>query len=169
MLFDISELLNRKKTSLKVNIHIQKDSFESLGETIEVKNSLIIDGILRKEDEDVALTGNLKGTVILPCSRCLGKFEYYVDLELDERFSLKDDEDAFKIEDEKISFDEVIESNIISSLPITILCSEECKGLCSQCGANLNVSTCKCKSEEDQEEDIIDPRFAKLQNLFKDK
>jgi DUF177 domain-containing protein len=169
MLFDISELLNRKRTSLKVNINIQKENFESLGEIIEIKNPLFIDGIIRKEKEDVVFTGNLKGTVILPCSRCLGKFEYYVDLQLDERFSLKEDENTFEIKDEKISFNEVIESNIISSLPIRILCSEECKGLCPQCGANFNVSTCKCKSEEDQEETSIDPRFAELQNLFKDK
>ncbi|MCK4236882.1 MAG: DUF177 domain-containing protein, partial [Candidatus Krumholzibacteria bacterium] len=33
---------------------------------------------------------------------------------------------------------------VILELPMKFLCSENCKGLCSRCGANLNEGDCGC-------------------------
>lgn len=63
------------------------------------------------------------------------------------------------LEDEVIDVTEVIENNIIIELPIKRLCKENCKGLCQQCGVNLNFSKCKCEKD-------IDPRLAKLKDFF---
>jgi len=46
------------------------------------------------------------------------------------------------------------------------LCDEECEGLCPNCGANLNKGECSCETDADDEE-LIDPRLAKLQDFFK--
>ena len=46
------------------------------------------------------------------------------------------------------------------------LCKDDCEGLCQGCGANLNRETCAC-SQIANDEDEIDPRFAKLKDLFK--
>ncbi|SHN56296.1 YceD family protein [Desulfovibrio litoralis] len=51
----------------------------------------------------------------------------------------------------------------VLSLPVKPLCNTRCKGLCSECGQNLNEATCECKSE------IQDPRLAALQNLHLNK
>ena len=53
-----------------------------------------------------------------------------------------------------------MENNILLTLPIKRLCKEDCKGLCQQCGNNLNLSTCQCDNDD------IDPRLAKLKDLF---
>lgn len=45
--------------------------------------------------------------------------------------------------------------------PVYILCSEDCKGMCPNCGADLNIESCQCKQES------IDPRWAKLIKLSK--
>ena len=48
--------------------------------------------------------------------------------------------------------------------PMKIVCSEKCKGLCTHCGSNLNITQCNCSENE------IDPRFESLKSLFsKDK
>ncbi|SUY61625.1 ribosomal protein L32 family protein [Clostridium sporogenes] len=63
------------------------------------------------------------------------------------------------LKNEAIDVTEVIENNIIIELPIKRLCKKNCKGLCQQCGANLNFSKCKCEKD-------IDPRLAKLKDFF---
>ena len=60
----------------------------------------------------------------------------------------------------------IIEQTLDFNLPQKVLCDEDCKGLCPKCGANLNKETCSC-SETASDEDYIDPRFAKLKDLFK--
>ncbi len=57
-----------------------------------------------------------------------------------------------------------IDSRIIEQLevefPIRFLCRDDCKGLCSKCGKNLNEGECNCNTKE------IDPRMAPLQKLL---
>lgn len=49
----------------------------------------------------------------------------------------------------ELSLDAQIYENLIVSLPMQILCLEECKGLCTECGINLNTETCNCIREGD--------------------
>lgn len=54
---------------------------------------------------------------------------------------------------------ENIVMEVASSLPMKTLCSRDCKGLCSQCGADLNKESCDCS------DNIIDPRLEKLREI----
>ena len=60
-----------------------------------------------------------------------------------------------------INFDikELVRDQIILNMPLRVLCSEECKGLCSICGCNLNNQTCDCMSEQ-----YSNSQFAALQD-----
>ncbi|AAK79710.1 Predicted Zn-finger-like protein, possible nucleic acid binding [Clostridium acetobutylicum ATCC 824] len=124
---------------------------------------LTLKGKLLMDNSIIPLYAEVKGIVELTCSRCLQKFPYDIDLEIDEKFTdnpeNKDDEVIF-INNYEVDINEIVENNIILSLPIKKLCREDCKGLCPMCGTNLNISTCNCH------EDNIDPRFAKLKDLF---
>ena len=61
--------------------------------------------------------------------------------------------------DDQIDLVQMIREQIFLAMPMKPLHSDDCKGLCPSCGANLNETTCDCKSE------WIDPRLAPLQNL----
>lgn len=63
------------------------------------------------------------------------------------------------VENMRLDLDELISEDIFLSMPSRYLCSESCKGLCSICGANLNIETCSCKK-------IADPRWDVLNNFF---
>jgi uncharacterized protein len=52
-----------------------------------------------------------------------------------------------------------IQESIYTLLPTKILCRDDCKGLCPECGADLNEGTCSCKNEN------IDPRLEALKNF----
>ena len=101
-------------------------------------------------DRELLVDGSLSAPLALRCRRCdctfAGKVEnlaYHYDEELDpmpESVDLTDD----------------IRESIILAFPSYPICSESCKGLCAQCGANLNVETCHCKPPADMRWGALD-------------
>jgi uncharacterized protein len=53
----------------------------------------------------------------------------------------------------------LVKEQVLLALPISVLCSENCKGLCAACGCNYNITQCNC------EQKLVDPRLAKLKEL----
>jgi uncharacterized protein len=78
----------------------------------------------------------------------------------DEHEIQEDDLSTAFYRDETIDLGELVREQVYLALPMKPLCSEACKGLCPQCGTNLNRGTCDCRHE------WVDPRFEKLR-VFK--
>ncbi len=83
------------------------------------------------------------------CCRCLAPVSGKLRIENQRRIitdPLKEDEDTILI-DPSFNFlpDEEAKNQIIMEFPERFLCSEDCKGLCPNCGCNLNVSECGCE------------------------
>ncbi len=105
------------------------------------------------------------------CVRCLtnysseltGRTDFIVcsDTEETRRREQEDSEDYvfFKGTDLRVDISEPIRQTAILSLSLKPVCSEGCKGLCPQCGTNLNEQTCGCVKES------IDPRWEGLRDL----
>jgi uncharacterized protein len=93
------------------------------------------------------------------CSRCLKEISFPLDFEFEDEWlpleliSQDDEESVFIFEKDEFSIDERILEHILLNLPMRFMCSEECKGLCPHCGADLNTNPCVCSNE------IIDPRL----------
>ena len=87
-----------------------------------------------------------------------------VEAELKEEFAkegqLKND-DCYIYTNKVIVLDKVLKDNIILNLPAKQMCSYDCKGLCLECGVDLNNERCSCSKEE------LDPRMETLKNFFK--
>jgi len=125
-----------------------------------------IDLQVTKVLKEVSVIGNVRLSIQSPCSRCVEP----VKIELNPPLSLvlsPDDKiggQDLSLDHETYQGDEVDLSNYIReqvaiSLPVKVVCSEDCKGLCATCGANLNKDSCDC------EKDQVDPRFAILKDL----
>ena len=125
-----------------------------------------------KDKETFRLVGDVKTVLELPCSRCLEPFRLPVDSHFDLRYqphshNTGDDEREIEEDDlttafyenEEIDLGHLMEEQFYLSLPMKPLCTDDCKGLCPQCGKNLNRETCDCKREWD------DPRLAALKTL----
>lgn len=97
------------------------------------------------------------------CDRCGTAFEkpYHVSLErmLASELEDEDNDDILLLEEGTLDLDELSRETFILNMDTKTLCREDCKGLCSGCGANLNFEACRCKKE-------IDPRWAALQSLL---
>jgi len=126
--------------------------------------------------ETVSIEGELGTVIHLRCSRCLTPFDLNVrsafavtavaasadrsaDAAAGEIELAADEMDVLVYSGDSIDLSEEIAQQVIMALPVNPLCRETCKGLCSQCGANLNRSTCPCKAQ-----DTGNP-FAALKNL----
>lgn len=71
-----------------------------------------------------------------------------------------DNDEYIVIEDGILDLLELVNADVLLELPIKSLCSEDCKGLCPQCGANLNETSCGCKAK------TVDPRLEALLQLL---
>ena len=56
--------------------------------------------------------------------------------------------------------EELVRNELIVQWPIRVLCKDDCKGICSRCGANLNIQTCDCDTTG------LDPRMAAIKDIF---
>lgn len=141
----------------------------------------------KKNGNRVAVTGHVRASLEVPCSRCLEPYRVPVDAKIDltyypasdplatakpARTSPKSDEadgDEVKEDDLGVSFytgdfidlEQIMREQFYLALPMKPLCVENCKGLCPVCGINRNRETCSCAST------WVDPRFDALRKLTK--
>lgn len=167
MLIRVNKFLSSDQISLKVNENFAIDDEVFLSKT-HLHNHIFFSGEIFKVDESVLLNGTIKFTFTDDCSRCLTpfdnavetKFEAVLVKQVDEND--ESDEIKLKITDGCVDLEETIKQMIYLSMPMKSLCKKDCKGICPNCGVNLNDEKCKC------EDNLTDPRFDKLKGLLKD-
>jgi len=137
---------------------------------------------LYDEGKNVHAQGEFDGYVTVACSRCVEpvKLEIHEPLHVtflplsempsdddadadpaseDDGIEVgEEDLDVFGFDGEKVDLEPLFREQFVLAVPYAPLCSENCKGLCPQCGINRNLETCQC-------EPPIDPRLAALKGL----
>lgn len=107
--------------------------------------------------------GTLRTLLELPCSRCLDHFRYPVETEFSlvmaENAQPDTEEDVLLLQQGEADLCPTVEQCIFSEIPINPLCSENCQGICPECGVNKNQEACRCTEKP------IDPRWEALKKL----
>jgi uncharacterized protein len=119
---------------------------------------------LTRTREGIWVEGDLEGSLPETCSRCLDEFRLALQIELAELFyfppSKAPEPTNYVIQETGVlDLVEPVREEFVLSLPIRALCRADCRGLCDQCGENLNLGPCSCDENE------IDPRLAALLRL----
>ena len=80
------------------------------------------------------------------CDKCLHEVSATISLPFDQIFfkDSSDDEEAYVYTDSRLDLTKAICDEIVLSLPTSLLCKQDCKGLCPKCGVNLNEQQCDC-------------------------
>ncbi len=132
----------------------------------------------------VFVNGTMKAELIAPCKRCLKDVGVAVPVNFSLRMvdktqfdrSGKDEEDdegnsesagsfdldqadAEPFDGKTIDLDPIIREQVLLALPVSVLCREDCKGLCTVCGEDLNEKDCGCERK------VVDVRLAKLKDI----
>ena len=121
---------------------------------------------------DMRVRGEIKSKLIATCDRCLNEVVLPIEASFDLIYlpedpraghsgetELHDRDLALAVyENDQINLDDLVLEQLELNLPIRVLCREECQGLCSECGADLNSEQCQCQKP-------IDPRWQALADL----
>ncbi len=139
---------------------------------VSAEKKIRFNATLYKAGDSVSLAGGLVAELILTCNRCLVPFDYEVDEKVETIYLPKSEEvpeaeaqlteedmDAQIMDGENIDLLPPLRDVILLAIPMSRVCKETCKGLCSKCGADLNKKVCDCKPDES-----MSP-FAKLKQL----
>ncbi len=131
---------------------------------------------LHKDAKRYRLVGTIGTTLEMACGRCLEPFLMPVAASFDLRYlphteNRGDDEREVEEDDlstafyqgETIDLGDLVREQIYLTLPMKPLCRADCRGLCAECGANLNAVTCGCTPRWE------DPRLAPLRALLDDR
>ena len=115
---------------------------------------------LSKHTDHVRVAGTIEGTLVSACHRCLKSCTLPVNEQVD--ILLVEEQQAPQVDDaeieaeemefeffdgEIIEVDRLVAEQLFLALPVKVLCSEECRGLCPGCGANLNDEACRCRRD----------------------
>jgi uncharacterized protein len=131
--------------------------------TVEPGKVLQLELRLESIHEGILATGEVATTATALCSRCLEPLELKVEVDFQELFAYSlEQEDDFLIQDEKINLEQAITDVVVLSLPFKPVCSEDCLGLCSECGLNLS------QDPNHVHEASIDSRWSELESFRKE-
>lgn len=125
---------------------------------------------LSRTGRSVLARAHLSTTVEGSCARCLTTVVAPIEVRIEEEAlpsididsglpaNFENEPDALRIDDHHdLDLAEPVREAISLAEPITLLCREDCRGLCPTCGIDLNTVT-----DHSHTEDAIDPRLAGL-------
>lgn len=176
--FDVSALIQaRLGASLPLNVdtgpqHLTDGSAEpssrvqaeGLAQALEVD---FLHGVVQaiRVQGGLLVRGTVESQLRLVCVRCLKPFVFPITLDLEETFRLPGtgpgSDGAYVVSDDDwLDLAPLLREQTWVAIPMKPLCHSDCKGLCPQCGVNLNIESCTCDREK------IDPRLALLKDLM---
>lgn len=149
-----------KEKEIEDSIFLDKEEFDH--EVLE-NPKFDVNVHLRRDYSGILLSMRYSGELKFTCDRCLSPSELMVEDEFSTNLleEIEEELGSIFIDENTISIDKLLYDEVYVSLPVSLVCSEDCRGICSDCATNLNVDECKCKDE------YIDPRLMKLKSLLK--
>ena len=170
MLIDLSEILSTEGQVKDYDVISELKEFSFNGNVYVVDNVKNFHLTARNEGKRKAsLKGGCVVTLKMLCDRCLDEITEDFEVDIDEMIDMAifetdkvdEIEELDYLEDHIINMDMLLQKELMTLVPMQILCKVDCKGLCKVCGANLNHETCDC------DDFVPDPRLSVFANILK--
>lgn len=114
-----------------------------------------------------SIEGRMELTFAMSCDRCLKPVMQKITLDFtrqvlgsEEHAEDTEDDDQSFMEGYQLNVDDLIKNECFMNLPVKVLCKPDCKGICMQCGKDLNAGECDCDTF------VPDPRMARIKDIF---
>jgi len=150
----------------------QPEDLNPVDERIQITEPATVTGKVRLSGNEIFVNGHVETRAQVECDRCLKPVSLPVsadfaleyisgeEYESSAAAELTEAEMSVSVFDgEAIDVDEIVKEQILLAVPTRMLCREDCKGICPECGTDLNSGQCTCVKDD------IDPRWAALKNL----
>lgn len=169
MQIHLSDVTSIEGKTIQVSTGLELDKIDfQLGQFPVLKKSPVELTITNTGNKVLELTGSACVSVGIPCDRCLEQVEVEIpcqiqrklDMKLTEEERVNDLDESNYLTGMDLDVDRLVYLEVLMSWPLKVLCREDCKGICSQCGKNLNDGPCGCAEEPK------DPRMAAISDIF---
>lgn len=162
MVVNLKNIFTKENHFAKVEKGFHIESIRFGGQDVPVMDDILISLTLEEvKKEEVLLQGFVTAKLILSCDRCNEKVSYLLKTKIMKEINLNEiEEDESFMDGCNLDLEKLALNEIYVSFPMKVLCKEDCKSICKECGTNLNLYSCNCKNES------IDPRLAGLKDLF---
>lgn len=165
MVIDVRPVLHTPGKGLEFQFELDLSDLEFDGRK-PVSRPVAVEGEVRNTADLLELELTARTTLDAVCDRCGREFlqdkEVSCGCMLAEELQNEESDEIVLLEDGKVDAGELARAAFILGMDSKTLCSEDCKGLCPRCGADLNLGPCSCKKEPD-------PRLAALAKLLENK
>lgn len=153
MKLDITKGIQRKGVDVAFELEDAWGEDHWNGDTVAYVRPVSLSGTYMLADETVIVRGIARAQIESPCARCLTATETELEAEVSEAF-IRDmgqereaDDDQYMYSGHVLELDEAVRTALLLEMPSRVLCKEDCRGLCDQCGANLNINECSCQKD----------------------
>ena len=164
MLLGLAQIMDRPGQSVSFSTSVDLSDL-LYGTTHPVSEPVIAEGSVRNTAGVLVMKGTVKTCIHGVCDRCASDFdadvEFPIDVVLVKELANEENEDewVFPLEGDAADLEEIVRTVFVLNMDSQLLCKPDCKGMCCQCGKNLNDGPCSCQKE-------LDPRFAALRQLL---
>ena len=162
MLLNVKPILHTPGKRLDFQFELDLSDMEFSGR-YPISRPVAVSGEVRNTAGILELTLNARSTLDAVCDRCGKAFVQEKDVlfacMLAEELQNEENDEIVLLEDGMVDVGDLARTAFILDMDTKTLCSEDCKGLCPRCGADLNLGSCSCKKE-------TDPRLAVLAKLL---
>lgn len=114
----------------------------------QIEGGVKVDVTARLVGKKVEVEGEVSYLVVGVCSRCLDRAEALVKEEIFVEYDMAVGSE-YCVKAGKIDLTEPVEEIVLTSSPMVIYCKDDCKGVCLNCGVNLNTGTCNCNTNNE--------------------
>ena len=168
MLVNLTDVFTSEGKVVEKTIPLEMTEFHSNAGDFQITDKSPVQLTMSNLGVGKALVeGMASVTLLMACDRCLEDVSVAMELKFqreissaDTQDSAIDDENQDVVEGGQLNVETLINNEILINLPDKVLCEEDCKGICKQCGQNLNKGDCGC------DDFVPDPRMAAIKDIF---
>ena len=164
MLLDLKRLFANDDECIKLDAEFDFSDIEFSG-VFPIKAPVRITGEILSKTGIVNLSATITAEYEADCDRCgvLSKKVHTIPVKntiVTELANGNDNDEMLVLQDMKLDLHELTLTEVVLNIPIKHLCRDDCKGICQDCGKNLNEGDCNCSKES------VDPRLQILKDLL---
>ena len=146
-MLDVSNALKFPGQVYRFETDLEIEEMEVLNDPVSFED-IVVSGEYFAAGDKISMRAQANAAVISRCAKCLEEVRMNLTAELDACFARTpdpDDPDLYTYDSSVVDLTDAVRDALLLELPYRFLCSEDCKGLCSSCGINLNLGTCTCQ------------------------
>ena len=168
MLINLTDVFTSEVKDRRESLIYEPDSFSYMGNDYKILEKSPAEMMFSNLGTGkVLVKGSIRLVLEIPCDRCLQMVKQSLDVRFEQEvFSPDVDQQSYEQDEQEfmlgyeLDTEAFLNSEILVNMPVKVLRKPDCKGICKQCGHNLNEGECGCDTF------VPDPRMAAIKDIF---